>query len=52
MQPCFYLERTHDSGFRGSLVGMSFAYCDFTLQQDAQVDQPAQKGQLSVAADK
>jgi hypothetical protein len=31
---------------------MSFAYCDFTLQQDAQVDQPAQKGQLSVAADK
>jgi hypothetical protein len=52
VQPCFYLERTHDSGFRGSLVGMSFAYCDFTLQQDAQVDQTAQKGPLSVAADK
>src|SRR4029078_7766936 len=52
VQPCFYLERTHDSGFRGSLVGMSFAYCDFTLQQDAQVDQPAQKSPLSVAADK
>lgn len=51
-QPCFYLERTHDSGFRGSLVGVSFAYCDFTLQQDVQVDQPAQKGQLSAAADK
>jgi len=52
VQPCFYLERTHDSGFRGSLVGMSFAYCDFTLQQDAQVDQPAPNGALSVAADK
>ena len=49
MQPCFYLERT-DNGFRGSILGMSFAYCDFTLQHDAHVDQPVQKGQL--AADK
>jgi len=50
MQPCFYLERTDDSGFRGSILGMSFAYCDFTLHQDAYADQPVQKGQL--AADK
>jgi hypothetical protein len=47
VQPCFYLERIHDTGFRGSVLGMSFAYCDFTLQQDAQVE-PAQTRQLSV----
>lgn len=52
MQPCFYLERTNDSGFRGSILGLSFAYCDFTLHQDAHVEQPVQKGQLSVATDK
>jgi len=51
VQPCFYLERTHDSGFRGSVVGMSFAYCDFTLQQDAHAEQPVRNGQLSVSAD-
>ena len=52
MQPCFYLERTNDSGFRGSILGLSFAYCDFTLYQGAHVEQPGQKRQLSVAADK
>ena len=52
MQPCFYLERTNDSRFRGSILGLSFAYCDFTLHQGAHVEQPAQNGQLSVAADK
>ena len=52
MQPCFYLERTDDSRFRGSVLGMSFAYCDFTIYQGAHVEQPAQTGQLSVSADK
>lgn len=52
MQPCFYLERTNDSGFRGSILGLSFAYCDFTLYQGAHVEQPGQKRQLSAAADK
>lgn len=33
MQPCFYLERTNDNGFRGSISGLSFAYCDFTRYQ-------------------
>jgi hypothetical protein len=33
MQPCFYLERTNDTGFRGSISGLSFAYCDFTRYQ-------------------
>jgi hypothetical protein len=30
MQPCFYLERTNAESFRGSIAGLSFAYCDFT----------------------
>ena len=51
MQPCFYLE--HDNSFRGSISGLSFAYCDFTRYQGrADVDQPARHGQLSVTADK
>jgi len=35
MQPCFYLERTNDNSFRGSIAGLSFAYCDFTHYQGA-----------------
>lgn len=30
MQPCFNLERTSASSFRGSISGLGFAYCDFT----------------------
>ena len=30
IQPCFYLERTAAESFRGSIAGLSFAYCDFT----------------------
>jgi hypothetical protein len=30
LQPCFYLERTNAESFRGSIAGLSFAYCDFT----------------------
>jgi hypothetical protein len=42
MQPCFYLERTNDNSFRGSISGLGFAYCDFTRYQGrADVDQPA-----------
>ena len=25
MQPCFYLERTNDNSFRGSIAGLNFA---------------------------
>jgi hypothetical protein len=28
-QPCFNLVKTSDSGFRGSISGMSFMYCEF-----------------------
>jgi len=30
LQPCFNLERTSDSTFRGSISGLGFAYCEFT----------------------
>jgi hypothetical protein len=30
IQPCFHLERTTAESFRGSIAGLSFAYCDFT----------------------
>ena len=30
IEPCFDLNRTDDRGFRGSVVGLDFAYCDFT----------------------
>ena len=30
LQPCFNLERTSASSFRGSVSGLGFAYCDFT----------------------
>jgi hypothetical protein len=28
-EPCFNLDKTDEVGFRGSVSGMSFAYCDF-----------------------
>jgi hypothetical protein len=33
IQPCFYLERTDANSFRGSISGLSFAYCDFRHYQ-------------------
>ncbi|HET9717280.1 MAG TPA: hypothetical protein VFP60_13965 [Pseudolabrys sp.] len=30
IQPCFYLERTSENSFRGSVSGLGFAYCEFT----------------------
>ena len=33
IQPCFNLERTGESSFRGSVSGLSFAYCEFTRNQ-------------------
>ena len=31
-EPCFNLEKTDDRSFRGSVSGMSFAYCEFHHQ--------------------
>jgi hypothetical protein len=30
MQPCFNVDRTAAQSFRGSVIGLNFAYCDFT----------------------
>jgi hypothetical protein len=30
IEPCFYLDRTSATSFRGSISGFGFAYCDFT----------------------
>jgi hypothetical protein len=30
MQPCFNVDKTDPQSFRGSVSGLSFAYCDFT----------------------
>jgi hypothetical protein len=34
-EPCFNLDRKDESSFRGSVSGMSFAYCDFHHQGGA-----------------
>jgi hypothetical protein len=36
-EPCFNLDKTGDRSFRGSVSGMSFAYCDFNHQGAAQM---------------
>jgi hypothetical protein len=36
-EPCFNLDKTSDRSFRGSVSGMSFAYCDFNNQGAAQM---------------
>jgi hypothetical protein len=36
-EPCFNLDKTSERSFRGSVSGMSFAYCDFNNQGAAQM---------------
>jgi hypothetical protein len=36
-EPCFNLDKKDDRSFRGSVSGMSFAYCDFHNQGGAQM---------------
>ena len=36
-EPCFNLDKQDDRNFRGSVSGMSFAYCDFRHQGAAQM---------------
>jgi hypothetical protein len=36
-EPCFNLEKKDDRSFRGSVSGLSFAYCDFHNQGAAQM---------------
>jgi hypothetical protein len=36
-EPCFNLDKTDPQSFRGSLSGLSFAYCDFTRRNNRSV---------------
>ena len=37
-EPCFNLNRTSDHSFRGSVLGLDTAYCDFTRRLDRDTD--------------
>jgi hypothetical protein len=39
-EPCFNLNRMDDRSFRGSISGMSFAYCDFHRRQSVAIVDP------------
>lgn len=54
IQPCFYLERTSAESFRGSLSGLSFAYCDFIRHEEPTrvVHSPRRQRLSSQTADK
>ena len=54
IQPCFYLERTNAEGFRGSVSGLSFFYCDFIRHEEPTrvVLSPQRQRLLSRTADK
>jgi hypothetical protein len=34
IQPCFNLVKTDNESFRGSIAGLSFAYCEFTRRHE------------------
>jgi len=37
-EPCFNLDKTSDSSFRGSVSGMGFAYCEFNRRPVARAE--------------
>src|SRR5262249_26262492 len=50
-EPCFKLDRTSDHSFRGSVVGLGYAYCDFAQvaeRQHARADGRSTDGPLSL----
>ncbi|MPZ37782.1 MAG: hypothetical protein GEU95_06915 [Rhizobiales bacterium] len=53
-EPCFNVERTDARSFRGSIYGMSFAYCDFVRRGSRATRsvrtslRPRQSGALSI----
>ena len=44
-EPCFNLDRTSQVSFRGSISGLSFAYCNFT-KRSSRADLQASTYQL------
>jgi hypothetical protein len=43
IEPCFDLNRTDSQSFRGSVLGMNFAYCDFTHRLSITSRRPRQQ---------
>jgi hypothetical protein len=52
-EPCFTLDKTNNSSFRGAISGMGFAYCDFTRERNegvASLTPRSSRGPLSLSA--
>jgi hypothetical protein len=49
IDPCFNLNKTDVNSFRGSITGLSFAYCDFTTRKGAPAARAASGLRPSVA---
>ena len=47
IEPCFNLNRIDDQSFRGSISGLDFAYCDFSLRVRV-TDRRSRPGPLSL----
>jgi hypothetical protein len=46
IEPCFSLQRIDNESFRGSISGLSFAYCEFTRHHGRHiVERPAQRSE-------
>jgi hypothetical protein len=52
IQPCFILQRMTAESFRGSISGLSFAYCDFTRHQERAHEVREPKDAQQVRADR
>jgi hypothetical protein len=46
-EPCFNLDKTSEATFRGSVQGMSFAYCDFRKHGNSLLVARAERGPIS-----
>jgi hypothetical protein len=49
-EPCFNLDKTSDASFRGSVQGMSFAWCDFRKHGNSVLVARAERGPRSLRA--
>jgi hypothetical protein len=47
-EPCFNLDKTSEASFRGSVQGMSFAYCDFRKHGNSLLVARAERGPRSL----
>jgi hypothetical protein len=49
-EPCFSIEQTSQSSFRGTIYGLGFAYCDFTRRGARIASSPQKPLRLQSAA--